>query len=324
MRRQFGALASGLAGLLLIAVLAGYAGRWSPLFEIASAFRLHLGLLAGAAGLAFGLVTRWRSFGLAILAALIAAAGLGPVYAPVQPPGAQAANGGRPLTVLYANLWEYNRQPQAIGAALRAVDADILITSETTLTVAGSIGHLREHYPFRQIDPTAQVNLRTAIWSKYPLSGGKLYLNNNVAPTAASTVADLGGGLRLGLIGAHFSRPTEGLRQVQAAALGPMAAELRQTQPALPLIIAGDFNAPPWSWVVTHAVEVTGTRIIGGHRITWKGEYPTPFGLIPAPWGLQIDHMLISDGIIIDTVETLELPGSDHRGLLVHLRIPES
>jgi endonuclease/exonuclease/phosphatase (EEP) superfamily protein YafD len=323
MRRKFGALAAGLATLLLIAVLAGYAGRWSAVFEIASAFRLHLAILAGATALTLGAVKFWRGATVAALAALIAALGLGPIFTPAQPSGAADAIASRPLTVLYANLRDYNRQPEEIGATLRAIDADILITSETTLTVAGGSGHLREHYPFKQVSPTAQVWLRTAIWSKFPLSGGELYLNNKVAPTAASAVVDLGGSVRLGLIGVHFSRPHEGLRQVQAEALGSISEQLRQSRHALPLIIAGDFNAPPWSWVVTRALGVTGTRIIGGHRITWKGEYPTPFGLVPAPWGHQIDHILVSDGIRIDSVETLVLPGSDHRGVFVRLRIPE-
>jgi endonuclease/exonuclease/phosphatase (EEP) superfamily protein YafD len=321
MRRTLGTLATGLAGLLLIAVLAGYAGRWSPAFEIASAFRLHLAMLAGATGLALGLVRLWRSAGLAVLAALIAAAGLGPVLAPAGPAGAEAAQGGHQLTVLYANLWDRNPRPQELAAALRALDADILITSETMGSAANGIGGLRAHYPFRQAGPVAEAVLRTAIWSKYPLQGGHLYLDNTVAPTAASAVADLGGGLRLGLIGAHFSRPHEGLRQVQADALGPMAAELRRTEPARPLIVAGDFNAPPWSWVVTRAAEVTGTRILGGYRITWKGTYPTPFGPVSAPWGQQIDHMLLSSEIIVESVETLALPGSDHRGLFARLRI---
>jgi endonuclease/exonuclease/phosphatase (EEP) superfamily protein YafD len=314
-------LAPGLAGLLLIAVLAGYAGRWSPAFEIASAFRLHLALLAGATGLALGLVKLRRSAGLAILAALIAAAGLGPVFAPAQRPGTVAADSAHPLTLLYVNLWDRNPQPQALATALRAIDADILITSETTRAATDGEGGLRSHYPFQRISPTDKAHLRTAIWSKYPLQGGHLYLNNTVAPTAATAVADLGGGLRLGLIGAHFSRPHEGLRQAQADALGPMTAELRQTQLARPLIIAGDFNAPPWSWVVTRAANVTDTRIIGGHRITWKGAYPTPFGPLPAPWGQQIDHILLSGAIFVDRIETPILPGTDHRGLFVHLRI---
>jgi endonuclease/exonuclease/phosphatase (EEP) superfamily protein YafD len=89
-----------------------------------------------------------------------------------------------------------------------------------------------------------------------------------------------------------------------------------------PLIVAGDFNAAPWSWLVERAAEVTGTTVLGGYRVTWKGRYRTPLGALPEPWGHQIDQILLSSGIGIASVETLALPGSDHRGLLVSLRVP--
>jgi endonuclease/exonuclease/phosphatase (EEP) superfamily protein YafD len=200
---------------------------------------------------------------------------------------------------------------------LRAIDADILITSETPRAVAEGAAGLRAAYPYRLVSSGAGEALRTAIWSKFPLSDGELYLNNTVAPTGAATIADLGDGTTLGLIGAHFSRPFERLHQVQAEALGPMAVRLGH-----PLIVAGDFNASPWSWVVARAAEVTGTRILGGYRVTWKGHYRTPLGPLPEPWGHQIDQMLLSGGIGVETVETVDLPGSDHLGLLLRLRIP--
>ena len=91
--------------------------------------------------------------------------------------------------------------------------------------------------------------------------------------------------------------------------------------PGRPLIVAGDFNAAPWSWVVARAAEVTGTDVLGGTRVTWKGSYRTPFGPLPEPWGHQIDQILLSEGIGVASVETLDLPGSDHLGLLLRLRI---
>jgi len=136
-------------------------------------------------------------------------------------------------------------------------------------------------------------------------------------PTAAPAIADLGNGATLGLIGAHFSRPFERLHQVQAEALGRIAKKLGR-----PLIVAGDFNAAPWSRLVARAAEVTGTDVLGGHRVTWKGRYQTPLGPLPEPWGHQIDQILLSSGIGVVSVETLDLPGSDHRGLLLRLCIP--
>ncbi len=312
MRRTLAILAFGAAAGLFVLTLAGYAGHWGPTLEVIANFRLHLAVLAGALGMALGLARLGRSAGLALLTTLIAAAGLGPIF-----DAAQRTGDGRPLTVLYANLWDRNPEPDALAAMLRALDADILITSETTRRVVEGAGGLRAAYPYRLVSSDAGEALRTAIWSKYPLSDGELYLNNTVAPTGAAAIADLGGGATLGLIGAHFSRPFERLHRTQVEALGPMAEKLGH-----PLIVAGDFNASPWSWVVARAAEVTGTDVLGGYRVTWRGRYRTPLGPLPAPWGHQIDQMLLSGGIGVETVETVELPGSDHRGLLVRLRIP--
>jgi len=312
MQRTLATLAFGAAAGLFVLTLAGYAGRWDPALEAIANFRLHLAVLAGVLGMVLGLARLRRSAGLAMLTTLIAAAGLGPFFDPAERPGE-----GRPLTLLYANLRDRNPQPDALAAMLRAIDADILITSETTRAVVEGAGGLRATYPYRLVSSGSGEALRTAIWSKYPLSDGVLYLNNTVAPTGAAALADLGGGTTLGLIGAHFSRPFERLHQTQAEALGPMAARLGH-----PLIVAGDFNAAPWSWVVARAAEVTGTDVLGGYRITWKGRYRTPLGPLPEPWGHQIDQMLLSSGIGVETVETLDLPGSDHLGLLLRLRIP--
>jgi len=312
MQRTLATLAFGAAAGLFVLTLAGYAGRWDPALEAIANFRLHLAVLAGVLGMVLGLARLRRSAGLAMLTTLIAAAGLGPFFDPAERPGE-----GRSLTLLYANLRDRNPQPDALAAMLRAIDADILITSETTRAVVEGAGGLRATYPYRLVSSGPGEALRTAIWSKYPLSDGELYLNNTVAPTGAAALADLGGGTTLGLIGAHFSRPFERLHQVQAEALGPMAEKLGH-----PLIVAGDFNAAPWSWVVARAAEVTGTDVLGGYRVTWKGRYRTPLGPLPEPWGHQIDQILLSGGIGVVSVETLDLPGSDHLGLFVRLRIP--
>ena len=307
----------GTAVVLFLLALAGYAGRWSPVLEVMANFRLHLAVVAGALGMVLSFARLRRSAGLALLTTLIAAAGLGPVFDPVERPGAQNPGGGRPLSVLYANLWDRNPQPDALAAMLRAIDADILITSETTRAVVDGAGGLRGATHCRRGRSGAGGVLRTAGGTRDPRRDGELSLDNTVAPTGAIAIADLGGGATLGLIGAHFSRPSERLHQVQVEALGPMAEKLGR-----PLIIAGDFNASPWSWVVARAAEVTGTRILGGHRITWKGHYQTALGPLPEPWGHQIDQILLSGDIGVETVETLDLPGSDHLGLFVRLRIP--
>jgi endonuclease/exonuclease/phosphatase (EEP) superfamily protein YafD len=322
MQRLHHILASGMAAALFLLTVAGYVGRWHPALEVIANFRLHLAVLAGVLIIVLGFSRLRRGAGLALLTALIATSGLGPVFEPVERPGPGKSPEGRPLTLLYANLRDRNPKPLALAAMLRVADADILITSETLRAVAEGTGGLYAAYPYRLAHSGTGDLMRTAIWSKYPLRDGTLYLDNTVAPTGAAAIADLGDGTMLGLIGAHFSRPFEGLHRTQVEALGPMAQKLAAQRPDRPLIVAGDFNASPWIPAVARAAEVTNTRILGGYRVTWKGHYLTPFGPLTEPWGHQIDQILLSSGIGVETVETLPLPGSDHLGLFVRLRIP--
>ena len=88
-----------------------------------------------------------------------------------------------------------------------------------------------------------------------------------------------------------------------------------------PLVVMGDFNATPWSHAVRRIERLTGTRRIGGIGRTWHG-YPTPLGEVPVPLGLPIDHILISPGIGVLSVGTLEIPGSDHLAVRAVLTVP--
>lgn len=311
-------LATALAALLLFATAVGYGGRWHPLLVIAANFRLHLALLGAGLGVVAALMSLRRAAGLALLTAGLAAGGLGPVYAPVRDAG-PLPEGGRSITLLYANLWERNPTPEKLRAELGAIDADILISSETTRRLAGPAAApdgLWTVYPYRATRGAGGKTLRTAIWSKFPLSGARVYLDNSAGPTAAAAAADLGGGLRLGLVGVHFSHPHRGHEKVQVEGMRRIVAGLPR-----PLVVAGDFNGSPWSQVVSRTAELTGTRPIGGYRVTWRGTYPTPVGPLPEFWGHDIDQVLISPGIAVEDISTIALPGSDHRGVLVRLHV---
>ena len=298
-----------LAALTALAVLAGFGGRWWPILDLAAAFRPHLAVLNGVVAVAAALGRHWRAAAIALGAAVVAGASLGPALEP-----AARAGGDRALTVLYGNVRDANAQVVALADRLLVEEPDVLVTSETPAALAE---RLSRHYPYRLVSDGSGGNKRTAIWSRFPLRATQLYLNNTVAPTGASAVLDLGEGEEVGLIGAHFSRPTEAVQPRQIAGLGEIAAGLPR-----PLVIVGDFNAVPWSATLARAARLTGTRVAGGYRITWKGAYPTPLGPLAAPWGLPIDHVLVSEQVGISAVETLALPGSDHAGVLARLRLP--
>lgn len=301
-----------LVVLTALAVLAGFGGRWLPILDLAAAFRLHLAVLAGALAAAAAAARHWRPAGLAAGAALIAAASLGPVLE--APASRGAGDGGRPLTLLYGNVHEANPGSDELWATLMAQQADVLVTSETPAALAA---RLAKSYPYRLVADPRGGTVRTALWSRFPLRRGRLHLNNTIAPTGASAVLDLGEGREVGLIGVHFSRATEAVQPRQIAGLGEIAAGLPR-----PLVVIGDFNAAPWSATLSRAARLTGTRVAGGYRITWRGAYQTPLGALPEPWGQQIDQLLVSEGVGIEAIGTVALPGSDHAGLLARLHLP--
>ncbi len=301
-----------LAGLAALAVLAGFGGRWWPPLDLVAAFRLHLAALGVVLALVAAAGRHWRAAGLALGTAAVAVTGLGPALGPALEPAARPG-GERALTVFYGNVQDGNAEVGALTDRLLAAGADVLVTSETPAALAE---RLSAFYPHRLVSGSSGTNKRTAIWSRHPLRDGRLYLNNTAAPTGASAVVDLGG-VEVGLIGGHFSRPTEAVQPRQVAGLGEIAAALPR-----PLIVVADFNAAPWTATLARAARLTGTRLVGGYRVTWRGVYDTPLGRLPEPWGHQIDHLLVSEGVGVAAIATVPMPGSDHAGLLARLRLP--
>ena len=293
--------------LLLAAI--GYGGAYSWVLDYIDAFRLHVVFGAGFLVVAALSLRLWRSALISMAAAVLAAAGLGPA---LQEPVSTSPATGPEFVLVYANVYDQNATPLEAAEALLTAGADVLVTSETLPAIGAE---LRNAYPFAVTRDVESDTLRTAIWSRLPLSDGRTHLNNTVAPTAADAIIQIGA-TGVHLTGVHFARAIEGLRAAETEGLARIAGGMTR-----PRIIIGDFNAESWSWVVTRSADLTGTQVLGGHRITWSGEYPTPGKRLPSLWGHGIDHMLHSPEILVREVDTLVLPGSDHRALRVRVQL---
>lgn len=296
----------------LAAIALGFLGARHEWFDGVGSFRLHfaaLALLILAVALAF---CHRKAAAIAGLGIAVAVATLGPVWQ-----GTTPGKAGQAVRLVVVNINHLNPDPGAARAALIAMKPDVLVTIETIVEFVGDGHALRAAFPHRLVAEPQSGTHRVAIWSRYPLSHTRLDLNNTIAPTAASAVVTLPGGVRFGLIGVHLSKPVEGLQERQARALGPMAAEL-----GVSTVIAGDFNAAPWSYVTGLAATVSGTQIAGGLRRSWHGPYRTPWGAMPAPLGHWIDHLLADPGIGVEKIEMLPVPGSDHSAQVATIRVP--
>jgi endonuclease/exonuclease/phosphatase (EEP) superfamily protein YafD len=114
------------------------------------------------------------------------------------------------------------------------------------------------------------------------------------------------------LFAAHFSLPAilEGEEKHEFDAL--THAILRVSSPSL---VAGDFNAAPWSAKMKTLAGSTGLRITKSPEATWPSFLPTFVGI-------PIDHVVVSDALSVHSRAVLSAPGSDHRAIEVKFSLP--
>ena len=313
MKRALGYVSSGLAFAILVGVLLGYGGAFLFELDLLAHFRLHLLLLIPPVAVLAFAGQQWTALLRLGTAALFALAGLAPAWAPSH----VGSENGTQLVVLTANLSYDNPRPDLVRAALLAEDADILVTNETTKAMQSGVTSLARHYPFRLMLSTSRTVLRTVVWSKYPMREGRLLLEADVEPTGAMAIVTLPDGFEVLVLGLHMGQNAGGKQQTHIEALG----SLLEDRPH-PRIVLGDFNATPWSWALQRVESLTRTARVPGYFVTWRGDYPTPLGNVPAILGQAIDHILVSPSIGIQEVSVVDVPGSDHMGIRAVLRIP--
>jgi endonuclease/exonuclease/phosphatase (EEP) superfamily protein YafD len=95
------------------------------------------------------------------------------------------------------------------------------------------------------------------------------------------------------------------------------AAAVRARAAAGPVVMIGDLNLTPHSPDFARLLERSGLRDAAAGRI-WQPTWMAGFW----PLALRIDHVLVSPGICVESVEVGPPIGSDHRPLRVRLRLP--
>jgi endonuclease/exonuclease/phosphatase (EEP) superfamily protein YafD len=220
-----------------------------------------------------------------------------------------SAAGGPMLRVLSFNILGHN---ESNGAAI----ADFIETSGADVAVVMESAPLFPHLEslaqvFRgragcDLEATCDLMLLT----REPLqevafqSLGPFWRNRLV--TARTTV----NGAEIGIVGVHMVKP-----YFDAASIGE-AHRLRRVLDGFdgPLVVAGDFNAAPWSdnieWLMRNAGLVPGP----GYPATW----PVELG----PLGVPIDNVFTRAPLFVEAIEALgDAMGSNHRGLVANIAV---
>lgn len=312
MRRSIRFMISMISIASLVAVCLGYFGHAIYALDALAHFRLHFLLLSLPLALLAMMLRDWIVVWRIIGTAVLAVAGLGVLWETPLREG-----GDVEVSVMTANLYQQNVRTEDMKRALLDADADVLVTMETTKAVVTGANSLALSYPYRLSLSTTGQTLRTVIWSKFPMRDGQLLLEDLIEPTGALAIVEVSPDVEFTILGLHLAHNIVGNQKRQIEAMNLIAESM-----PMPRVIVGDFNATAWSYALRRIEELTATQRIGGFRVTWRGFYPTRIGSLRVPLGLQIDHILVSDGVGVRKLETRLIPGSDHNAVLARISLP--
>lgn len=296
------------ATLVAAAGIGLHVNRWplEPLVLAASgAPYLMGGAVIGVVG--FAATRQWIATGVAVVVAGAGIATQAPLYV------AQTGGDGHPIMAMQANLLFDGADPGALVDQVRTRDIAILTVNELTRPAVETLSRagLDQLLPHRYLAP-GQTASGTGIWSRFPLSDTVEYdgyVLNQISATA--TIPDLG---PVAIYAFHPVPPVYDTG-VWADELSRLHEIVRRAPTDRPAIVGGDFNATydhaRFRTMASGRFADAAAQAGAGHLVT----YPTDKRVPPL---VGIDHFLLADAHAT-TVETVALPGADHRALVARV-----
>lgn len=296
-----------LLAALGAATAMAFLGPWHGLM---SNLRAHLAAASLVLALALLLSRHRRSALLSAALLMVNAVPLPTGIELIGPSDAAAGStgAGEPtLRVLTHNAWGRNHDLVRLTALLRSQDADVILLQEISAPAAPVLDAVRDLYP-HQIHCLGDVWCRLALLSKEPWrSAGFRPLGRDNAPTIWATGL---GPHAVTVVGTHLIWPLKSERQSrEVATLVREIAALPR-----PLVLAGDLNATPWSAAYRRLTESAG---FAGR--SWS---PASWPVWLGPFGVPIDHVLVTPPARVLSLESGPRSGSDHRPVLATVALP--
>lgn len=280
-------------GVSLVSALGWW---WAEAFDHAM---VHVAVLCALGAALAGLRREWAMSGLLLVLFTVDLVRWWP-----RPPA--GADGGRAVTVLFANVLGHNPGRRAFLALVEREDPDIIGLAEVTPGWARALEPLRSAYPFHLEEPREDA-FGVALYSRVPLDDlAVVHLAGAPFPSVQARVT---GGVQV--LVTHPPPPVSAMlgavRREQLAALdGWMAAADGR------FVAMGDLNCAPWT------ASFPRTPAQGALRL---GTLPS-LGALPPWWGVPIDHVLVGSGVGFDGVRLGSAIGSDHRPVVARIRLP--
>jgi endonuclease/exonuclease/phosphatase (EEP) superfamily protein YafD len=267
------------------------------------ALGVALGLL-----LVFGWQRAWRWAGIAAL--IVGLAGVQVASSPRVAPGARPS-AEHSVRLLIYNLYHLNPDLDAVVATVQRYDPDIVFLMEYSDAVQGQIEGAFAAYPHRLIRPS-RLTMGLALFSRLPIEGAEVHRAEETRIPIFEVRLRVGSE-RFTFVGGHPWPPQlqwGALHRSQMAAITRVAVAAEQ-----PLVVAGDFNAAPWSHTVRELAAQAEVRLVRRGLDFTRSFQPFP------GFGLPLDHVLVSQEWQVFALEYGPPGGSDHTPLIVDLSL---
>lgn len=195
----------------------------------------------------------------------------------------------------YTDFISKLRQVQPNFVTLQEVSQDNLVVLES----------LRDLYPHQVYCPF-RVILGEAVLSRHPIVDQQTVCSGRDGVAAIKVDMPFG---QMWVASIHLNWPWPYLQERQLTQLLP---ELRQLDGHV--VLAGDFNSVAWS----HTLD----RVEAAIRAERVGRYAATYDLPWGPMSIGIDHVLTGPATGPQRIEIMPKLGSDHYGILAHLKEP--
>jgi endonuclease/exonuclease/phosphatase (EEP) superfamily protein YafD len=229
---------------------------------------------------------------------------------------ASAAPGSTPLTVMTLNMHYGEANPDAVVAAVRTHEVDVLATVEMTpaAVLALQRAGIDDLLPFHDLKPGGNAS-GNGVWSRLPLT--HVDTPGDFAHQPVSTMLDYHG-RPIFFSAVHPLSPYPSNAAGWSEEMGRIAAWLDDVHGLA--VVAGDFNATrdhkQFRDILDTGFEDAATQA----GVGWQPTYPANRRRVPLL--VAIDHVLVQGGIVATEVHRLDIADTDHAGLVATLMVP--
>jgi len=284
--------------LIAFPLVAGYLGWVHPVLDAFSHFRLYALALWIVWLVIRGVLARGSRRYTWWLSALLFGGVLYGVMRPFSASAGPEKGVGMTLSHLQYNINLHNPQLDTILRYIRKHRPDIVTLQEVTHAQEKRFRSLADE-GYRWQAYCMRKTTQEAILSRHPFVAGSVRCEEHQGFVSARI--DLGE-KQLSVASIHLFLPFPYGQQAQVDRLKGALLSRKK-----PLLIAGDFNAAPWSHTVKKVEQYSQTHVVPGLRLTIPTDYHrNPY--IPLP----IDQVLVSPGIEVLSAKRGPHMGSDH------------